>query len=208
MKKIFIILFILLIGINLSSCEEKQDPNINEKKQDPNINEKEQEASCTYRPVLDYYYSLEELNSFYEIYKIRNTGSPLILAPENTTFKFKNYEFDAEIRNKNKNDSEIPFDYIYEKQRTILRSFYSIDFKDEKNEVFTYDIQIFSLFIDSTSELENIEIEIVYEKNVENRYKMFLEEEFIGFIDITFDSSSKTYVQNILSLVLNELVLL
>lgn len=206
MKKIFIILFILLIGINLSSCEEKQDPNINEKKQDPNINEKEQEASCTYRPVLDYYYSLEELNSFYEIYKIRNTGSPLILAPENTTFKFKNYEFNAEIRNKN--DSEIPFDYIYEKQRTFLRSFYSIDFKDEKNEVFTYDIQIFSQFIDSTSELENIEIEIEYEKNVENRYKMFLEEEFIGCIHITFDSSSKTYVQNILSLVLNELVLL
>lgn len=197
MKKIFIILFILLIGINLSSCEENQDSN---------KDDKQQEASCTYRSVLDYYYSLEELNSFYEIYKIRNTGSPLILAPENTTFKFKNYEFDAEIRNKN--DSEIPFDYIYEKQRTILRSFYSIDFKDEKNEVFTYDIQIFSLFIDSTSELENIEIEIEYEKNVENRYKMFLEEEFIGFIQITFDSSSKTYAQNILSLVLNELVLL
>lgn len=197
MKKIFIILFILLIGINLSSCEENQDSN---------KDDKQHEASCTYRSVLDYYYSLEELNSFYEIYKIRNTGSPLILAPENTTFKFKNYEFDAEIRNKN--DSEIPFDYIYEKQRTILRSFYSIDFKDEKNEVFTYDIQIFSLFIDSTSELENIEIEIEYEKNVENRYKMFLEEEFIGFIQITFDSSSKTYAQNILSLVLNELVLL
>lgn len=197
MKKIFIILFILLIGINLSSCEEKQDPNINEKKQ---------EASCTYRSVFDYYYSLEELNSFYEIYKIRNTGSPLILAPENTTFKFINYEFVAEIRNKN--DSEIPYDYIYEKQRTVLRSFYSIDFKDEKNEVFTYGIQIFSLFIDSTSELENIEIEIGYEKNVENRYKMFLEEEIIGFIQITFDSSSKTYAQNILPLVLNELVLL
>ena len=90
MKKVFRLITTLFLIVSLNSCTLNNSNNIEEPKGNEPVTIQQGNA-CGFHPVGGYFYSLDEVVSFYRVYKNKNNGSPVIIYAENDLFEFEKY---------------------------------------------------------------------------------------------------------------------
>lgn len=204
MKKVFRLITILFLIVSLTSCtlnnsNNSEDPEGNE----PVTIQQESKSSCGFHPVGGYFYSLDEVVSFYSVYKNKNNGSPVIIYAENDLFQFEKYELSGMTHERP--DINKGFDFVYD--HIILRSFYKINMTNEQDESFQFDVHLISYFFDSNAEIEELEFILTHNSSYSATFSIEYQDTVIGELTISAKVKYSGNFTSIADLIKEELIM-
>lgn len=202
MKKVFRLITTLFLIVSLNSCTLNNSNNIEEPKGNEPVTIQQANA-CGFHPVGGYFYSLDEVVSFYSVYKNKNNGSPVIIYAENDLFQFEKYELAGMTHERP--DINKGFDFVYD--HIILRSFYKINMTNEQDESFQFDVHLLSYFIDSNAEIEELEFILTENSDYIATFSIEYQDAVIGKLYISTKVKYSGNFTSIADLIIEELIM-